>query len=93
MLKKNHFQYDRINEELKQYGTKFTVVSLVNTEDKEIQLQSYGFRHKEELYHIFKNLTGKYTICKIKNKKIYGTYAGDLSFKELKIALRNLLED
>ena len=93
MLNNNHFQYKRINEELKQYGTKFTVVSLVDTEDKEIQLASYGFRHKKELYHIFKNLTGKYTICKIKNKKIYGTYASDLSLKQLRIALQNLLDD
>lgn len=93
MLKNNYFQYERINKELEQYGTKFTVASLVNTENKEIQLPAYGFKYKEELYYITKNLTGKYTICKIKNKKIYGTYASDLSFKQLKIALHNLLED
>ena len=91
MLNKNYFQYKRINEELKQYGTKFTVASLVDTENKEIQLASYGFRYKDELYHIFKNLAGKYTICKIKNRKIYGTYASDLSFKQLRITLHNLL--
>ena len=44
-----------------------TVAALVDTEDKEIQLSAYGFRYKKELYHITKNLTGKYTICKIKN--------------------------
>ena len=91
MLNNNHFQYKRINEELKQYGTEFTVASLVDTEDKEIQLSAYGFRYKKELYHITKNLTGKYTICKIKNRKIYGTYASDLSLKQLRITLQNLL--
>ena len=93
MLNKNYFQYKRINEELKQYGVEFTVESLVDTENKEIQLAAYGFRYKKELYHIFKNLTGKYIICKIKNKKIYGTYASDLSLKHLRIALQNLLEE
>ena len=93
MLKNNYFQYKRINEELKQYGTNFTVASLVNTENEEIQLPAYGFKYKKELYHITRNLTGKYIICKIKNKKIYGTYADNLSFKELKMALYNLLED
>jgi hypothetical protein len=93
MLNKNYFQYKRINEELKQYGTKFTVESLVDTEDKEIQLPSYGFRYKEELYYIIRNLTGKYSICKIKNRKIYGSYASDLSLKQLRTALHNLLED
>lgn len=32
MLKNNHFQYKRINEELKQYGVNFIVESLVNLE-------------------------------------------------------------
>ena len=91
MLINNHFQYKRINEELKQYRTEFTVASLIDTEDKEIQLSAYGFRYKKELYHIFKNSVGKYTICKIKNRKIYGTYASDLSLKQLRIALQNLL--
>ena len=34
---------------------------------------------------------GGLDVAKIKNRKIYGTYASDLSLKQLRIALQNLL--
>ena len=89
MLKNNYFQYERINEELKQYNLNFTIESMVKLENN-ISVKGYGFRYKNEIYHIVRELNGKYRICKLKNNKIYGTYSKDLSLKLLRISLKNM---
>ena len=86
----NHFQYERINNILEQYGTKFTIESMILVSD-DIFMSAYGFKFKNEIYHVIKELNGKYRVCKVKNKKIYATYSQDLSFKTLRIVLKNLL--
>ena len=86
----NHFQYERINNILEQYGTKFTIESMIPVSD-DIFMGAYGFKFKNEIYHVIKELNGKYRVCKVKNKKIYATYSQDLSFKTLRIVLENLL--